>query len=85
MRIYNKRILLSVLALLCLLSLCACGGESSGESNKDYFYNESNVSGIDALIQPEKPLDPKQLYASVTYTPLCSAASMPTATPSSMA
>ena len=69
MKIYGRRILLSVLAVLCLLSLCACGGESSGDSNKDYFYNESNVSGIDALIQPEKPLDPQQLYASVTYTP----------------
>ena len=69
----RKQFLSVLLIAALLIGLCACGGKEnssgSGAGYKEYLFNESQVSGPEAMPQIGKPLDPQALYASVTYTP----------------
>lgn len=69
-----KSVLAIFLMLCILLSLCACGSKDEpaydGDVHyKEYLYNEDKVSGMGAMQEVKTPLDPVELYASVTYTP----------------
>ncbi len=65
----SKRILTLALAALLVLSLAACGEDKKSSSRcNDKEHNLVSKYSVE-LGTPEKPLDPQQVYASVTYVP----------------